>query len=204
MDLTVMSAGNKTSNLSVSDDVFAIEFKEALIHQVVTASLARERSGSSKQKTRSEVSGGGAKPWRQKGTGRARAGTSRSPLWRKGGVTFAARPRNYEQKVNKKMYRVAMRSILSELNRQERLLITDEFTVAEPKTKLLQAKLTEQNLTNVLIVTEALDEKLYISARNLIGVNVVDASAIDPVSLISYEKVIMTVPAVKLIEESLA
>ena len=204
MELNVISAGKNTAKLDVADAVFGIEFKESLIHQVVTATLARERSGSSKQKTRSEVRGGGAKPWRQKGTGRARAGTSRSPLWRKGGVTFAAKPRSYEQKLNKKMYRVAIRSILSELNRQERLMVVDEFSLSETKTKAMVAKLQEYNVSNVLIITEGMEPNLYLSSRNLIGVSVIDVAAIDPVSLVSFDHVIMTVPAVKLIEESLS
>lgn len=204
MELNVISAGNKKSTLEVSDIVFGSEFKEPLIHQVIVAHQAKARSGSSKQKTRSEVRGGGAKPWRQKGTGRARAGTIRSPLWRKGGVTFASRPRNYEQKVNRKMYRAAIRSILSELNRQERLIVVDEFVVETPKTKALTAKLADMNLNNVLIVTEALEDNLYLAARNLINVNVVDTSSTDPVSLVGYDKVVMTVPAVKQFEELLA
>lgn len=203
MELNVLSADNKKSTLEVSDIVFGSEFKEALIHQVVVAHQAKARSGSSKQKTRSEVRGGGAKPWNQKGTGRARAGTIRSPLWRSGGVTFAARPRNYEQKVNRKMYRAAVRSILSELYRQERLIVVDDFAVEGPKTKLLAAKLAEMNLTNALIVKEAVEDNLYLAARNLVHINVVDTSATDPVSLVAFDKVVMTVPAVKQFEELL-
>jgi large subunit ribosomal protein L4 len=184
--------------------VFGADFKEALVHQVVTAYMAGARAGTKAQKNRSAVSGGGKKPYRQKGTGRARAGTIRSPIWRGGGVTFAAKPRSYAQKVNKKMYRGALRSILSELVRQERLVVVDSFGVDAPKTKQLVGKLAELGLDDVLIVTEQADENLYLAARNLYHVDVRDSDELDPVSLVGYEKVLMTTEALKKIEERLA
>lgn len=200
MNLNTASGGTVT----VSEVAFGKDFNEPLVHQVVTAYLAGARQGSKAQKTRSQVSGGGKKPWRQKGTGRARAGTIRSPLWRGGGKTFAAVPLDHSQKVNRKMYRGALRCILSELVRQERLVVVDDFTIAEPKTKSLVAKLKELALNNVLIVTDAVDENLFLSARNLPKVDVRDSQAVDPVSLIAYEKVLVTVPALKKLEEALA
>ncbi len=203
--LTTATGKESTKTVSVSDDNFAREFNEALVHQAVTAYLAGARSGTRAQKTRSDVRGGGAKPFRQKGTGRARAGTIRSPLWRGGGQTFAARPQEHSQKINKKMYRVAMRSILSELVRQERLIVIDAFTVDEIKTKVLVDKLNKLNLLkNVLIVTENVDDKLFKSARNLPHVGLCEAGHIDPVALIGNEKILMTVGAIKKIEESLS
>ncbi|MFI0473564.1 50S ribosomal protein L4 [Halomonas sp. HMF6819] len=193
-----------TGTVEVADATFGKEFNEALVHQVVTAYLAGARQGTRAQKNRSEVRGGGKKPWRQKGTGRARAGTIRSPLWRSGGVTFAARPQDHSQKVNRKMYRAAMRSILSELVRQERLVAVEEFTVDAPKTKQVAAKLKELNLEKVLIVTEEIDETLYLAARNLPHVNVVDVTAADPVSLVAFDKVLITVSALRKFEEKLA
>ncbi|SFX68794.1 50S ribosomal protein L4 [Marinospirillum alkaliphilum] len=189
--------------VEVSDATFGKEFNEALVHQVVTAYLSGARQGSRAQKTRAEVNGGGKKPWRQKGTGRARSGTATSPIWRKGGVTFAARPQDHSQKVNKKMYRSAMRSILSELARQDRLVAVEDFSVEAPKTKLLAAKLSEMNLGKVLIVTSELNTNLYLAARNLPHVDVIEASAADPVSLIAYENVLVTVPALRQLEEKL-
>ncbi|NCO46459.1 MAG: 50S ribosomal protein L4, partial [Vibrio sp.] len=177
---------------------------EALVHQVVVAYAAGARQGTRAQKTRSEVSGGGAKPWRQKGTGRARAGTIRSPIWRTGGVTFAAKPQDHSQKVNKKMYRGAMKSILSELVRQERLIVVDNFSVEAPKTKELLAKLKELELNDVLIVTGEVDENLFLAARNLYKVDARDVAGLDPVSLIAFDKVLMTAEAVKQVEEMLA
>ncbi|EWM38550.1 50S ribosomal protein L4, partial [Vibrio parahaemolyticus] len=168
--------------LTVSETTFGREFNEALVHQVVVAYAAGARQGTRAQKTRSEVSGGGAKPWRQKGTGRARAGTIRSPIWRTGGVTFAAKPQDHSQKVNKKMYRGAMKSILSELVRQERLIVVDNFSVEAPKTKELVAKLKELELTDALIVTSEVDENLFLAARNLYKVDARDVAGIDPVS----------------------
>jgi large subunit ribosomal protein L4 len=191
-------------SVEVADTAFGKEFNEALVHQVVTAYMAGGRQGTKAQKTRSEVSGGGAKPFRQKGTGRARQGTTRSPIWRTGGVTFAAKPRNYDQKVNKKMYRAAMRSILSELVRQERLVVVENFSVESPKTKQFLAKMKEFDLSNALVVTEEVDLNLYLAARNVPHVDVRDAAAIDPVSLIGFDKVVVTVPALKKIEEVFA
>ncbi|KOO06762.1 50S ribosomal protein L4 [Vibrio hepatarius] len=190
--------------LTVSETTFGREFNEALVHQVVVAFAAGARQGTRAQKTRSEVSGGGAKPWRQKGTGRARAGTIRSPIWRTGGVTFAAKPQDHSQKVNKKMYRGAMKSILSELVRQERLIVVDNFSVEAPKTKELVAKLKELELNDVLIVTGEVDENLFLAARNLYKVDARDVAGIDPVSLIAFDKVLMTAEAVKQVEEMLA
>ncbi len=200
MELNLVAGGT----VEVSDVAFGREFNESLIHQVVTAYLAGARQGTRAQKTRSEVSGGGRKPWRQKGTGRARAGTTRSPIWRTGGVTFAAKPQDHSQKVNKKMYRAAMQSIWSELIRQDRLVIASEFVVDAPKTRVLAEKLNAMELTNVLIIAGEVSDALYLSARNLPHVDVRDAAAIDPVSLISYEKVLVTVDALKAIEEQLA
>lgn len=193
-----------TGSVEVSDLAFGKEFNEALVHQVVTAYMAAGRQGSKAQKSRSAVSGGGAKPFRQKGTGRARAGTSRSPLWRAGGVTFAAQPRNYAQKVNKKMYRAAMRCILSELVRQERLVVVEDFQLEAPKTKQFVAKLEDLKLDNALLITENVEQNLYLAARNVPHVDVRDAAGIDPVSLVGFEKVLVTVPALKKIEEVLA
>ena len=201
MELVLKDAN---SALEVSEATFGRDFNEALVHQVVVAFGAGARQGSKAQKTRSEVRGGGAKPWRQKGTGRARAGTIRSPIWRSGGVTFAAKPQDHSQKVNKKMYRGAIQSILSELVRQERLIVVEKFTVETPKTKELISKLKEFELKDVLIVTSEVDENLFLSARNLYKVDVRDVQGIDPVSLIAFEKVLMTVDAVKQLEESLA
>ena len=192
------------SALEVSEATFGRDCNEALVHQVVVAFGAGARQGSRAQKTRSEVRGGGAKPWRQKGTGRARAGTIRSPIWRSGGVTFAAKPQDHSQKVNKKMYRGAIQSILSELVRQERLIVVEKFEVETPKTKELISKLKEFELKDVLIVTSEVDENLFLSARNLYKVDVRDVQGIDPVSLIAFEKVLMTADAVKQLEESLA
>ncbi|WPC73838.1 50S ribosomal protein L4 [Vibrio porteresiae] len=200
MELMVKGA----NALTVSETTFGREFNEALVHQVVVAYAAGARQGTRAQKTRSEVSGGGAKPWRQKGTGRARAGTIRSPLWRTGGVTFAAKPQDHSQKVNKKMYRGAMKAILSELVRQERLIVVEDFSIEAPKTKELVAKLKELELNDVLIVTGEVDENLFLAARNLYKVDVRDASGLDPVSLIAFNKVLMTASAVKQVEEMLA
>jgi len=190
--------------LEVSETTFGLEFNEALVHQVVVAYAAGARAGTRAQKTRSEVSGGGAKPWRQKGTGRARAGTTRGPIWRTGGVTFAAKPQDHSQKVNRKMYRGAIKSILSELVRQERLVVVENFAVETPKTKELVAKLNGLELKDVLIVTPEVDENLFLSARNLYKVDVRDVDGIDPVSLVGFEKVLMTATAVKQIEEMLS
>ncbi|WP_108649073.1 50S ribosomal protein L4 [Dongshaea marina] len=192
------------SALEVSETTFGREFNEALVHQVVVAYAAGARQGTRAQKNRSAVSGGGKKPWRQKGTGRARAGTIRSPIWRSGGVTFAAQPQDHSQKVNRKMYRAAVRSILSELVRQERLIVVEKFGVETPKTKELVAKLKGLELNDVLIVTSEVDENLFLAARNLYKVDARDAAAIDPASLIAFDKVLMTADAVKQIEGMLA
>jgi len=192
------------SALEVSETTFGREFNEALVHQVVVAYAAGARQGTRAQKTRSDVRGGGKKPWRQKGTGRARSGTIRSPIWVGGGVTFAARPQDHSQKVNKKMYRGAVKSILSELVRQDRLIVVENFSVEAPKTQELKAKLKELDLKDVLIITEELDENLFLAARNLYKVDVRDVQGIYPVSLIAFDKVLVTAAAVKKIEESLA
>lgn len=201
MELKVHNSG---SGLQVSDAVFAKDFNESLVHQAVTAYMAGGRAGTKAQKNRSAVRGGGAKPWRQKGTGRARAGTIRSPLWRHGGVTFAAQPRDYSQKLNLKMYRAAMRSIFSELARQERLQIVDSFDLAEPKTKLLAAKLKDMNMDDALIVTDAATEALQLAARNLPYVDVVTVNSLNAVSLLRHKNVLATTAAIKQIEEWLA
>ncbi|WP_054341810.1 50S ribosomal protein L4 [Neptunomonas antarctica] len=199
-----LNLAGANGSVEVSDSAFGKEFNEALVHQVVTAYLAGARQGTKAQKTRSEVSGGGAKPFRQKGTGRARAGTIRSPIWRSGGVTFAAKPRNHSQKVNKKMYRAAMRCIFSELVRQDRLVVVDQFSIDTPKTKQFIAKMKEFDLASALIVTEDVEANLYLAARNVPHVDVRDVAGIDPVSLVGFEKVVVTVSALKKIEEALA
>ena len=201
MELTLKDAKGA---LEVSEATFGREFNEALVHQVVVAYAAGARQGTKAQKTRSEVAGGGKKPWRQKGTGRARAGTIRSPIWRSGGTTFAAKPQNHEQKVNKKMYRGAVKSILSELIRQDRLQVVENLELEAPKTKQLVAKLKELNLNDVLIVTKEVDENLFLASRNLHKVDVRDVQGIDPVSLIAFENVLMTADAVKQLEEVLS
>ncbi len=195
---------NNGAKLSVSDAVFGAEFNEGLVHQVVTAYLNGARAGTKKQLTRGEVRGGGKKPWRQKGTGRARAGTIRSPLWRHGGRHFAAVPRDHSQKVNRKMYRGAIRSILGELNRQGHLIVAESFAVEAAKTKSLLAQLAKLGTNDILIVTEGVDQNLFLSARNLPGVEVCDVEAINPVSLLSYEKVLVTQGAVKKLESWLS
>lgn len=199
-----LSVNGGDGTIEVSDATFASDFNEALVHQVVVAYLAGGRSGSRAQKNRSEVRGGGRKPYRQKGTGRARAGSIRSPIWRGGGQTFAAKPQDHSQKVNRKMYQGAMRCIVSELLRQDRLIIAAEIEVDAPKTKALLQKLETLNLSNVLIVTEDVDENLYLSARNLKDVDVRDVPAIDPVSLLRHDKVLITSDALKTLEAALA
>lgn len=204
MELSIVKPGNvDAGKVSVSDVAFAREFNEDLVHQVVTAFLAGARQGTRAQKNRSDVRGGGKKPWRQKGTGRARAGTIRSPIWRAGGVTFAARPQDHTQKVNRKMYRAALRSIMSELARQDRLIVVESLDVEEPKTKLLVKQLADYGLDSVLIVADDVNENLYLAARNLHKVDVRDVDGVDPVSLIAYDKVMVTVDAVKKFEEML-
>jgi large subunit ribosomal protein L4 len=204
MKLALAMNNGGSNNIEVSEAAFGREYNEALVHQVVVALMAGARAGTKQQKTRAEVRGGGAKPWRQKGTGRARAGTIRSPLWRTGGKIFAARPRDFSQKVNKKMYRGAMSSILSELIRQKRLRVVNEFVVDQPKTKALLHKLKELNLEHVLIVVDQLDENLYLSARNLPHVAVKEASGVSPVQLLKFENVLITVEALRKLEEALS
>ena len=195
---------NAKGSVTVSETAFGGDFNESLVHQVVTAYLAAGRAGTKAQKTRAMVSGGGSKPWKQKGSGRARAGSIRSPLWRGGGKSFAAVPRDHSQKVNRKMYRGAIRAILSELVRQERLVIVEDFALEGPKTKSLVGKLKELGLENVLIVTQDVSENLSLAARNLHQVDVRDVQALDPVSLIGFDKVLMSVPAIRSVEEWLA
>jgi len=194
---------NGGATVQVSEAAFGHKFNEALVHQVLTAYRNAGRAGTKAQKSRAEVSGGGRKPYAQKGTGQARAGSNRSPIWVGGGKTFAAKPRSFEQKVNRKMYRGALRSMLSELARTERLLVTDGIQLSEPKTKLLANQLKEWSLPSVLIVVEATDQKLALAARNLPHVEVLEVGSLNPVSLAAYDKVLMTVGAVKLIEERL-
>lgn len=204
MQLTLNKAGQPSSEvLEVSDAVFATHYNEALIHQVVTAYRNRARQGTKAQKTKAEVSGGGIKPWRQKGTGRARVGSSRSPLWRKGGVIFAAQPRTFENKVNKKMYKTAIRSILSELIRQDRVMVIDQFDVAAPKTKDMIAVLKQYGLKDALIVTREVSENLYLASRNVPNVQVCEPEYLDPVSLVAYKKLLITREAMKQVEEQL-
>jgi large subunit ribosomal protein L4 len=193
-----------SQSITLSDAAFGYEFNESLVHQVVTAFLAGGRAGTKAQKTRAMVRGGGKKPRPQKGSGQSRAGSIRSPLWRGGGKTFAAVPRDHSQKVNRKMYQGALRAIVSELVRQDRVVVLPEFALSAPKTKELAGKLKELDLHNVLIVTENVDEKLYLASRNLPGVEVRDATGLDPVSLIGFEKVLFTVPSIRRVEEWLA
>lgn len=197
-------SGAEAGSLSVSDAVFAAPYNEPLVHQVVTAYLAGGRAGTKAQKTRADVRGGGAKPWRQKSTGRARAGTTRGPLWRSGGVTFAARPRNYAQKVNRKMYGMAMRSILSELVRQGRLTVVDALAVSEPRTKGLVVRLSALGLARGLIVTESFEANLHLASRNLFAVDIRLAGAVDPVSLVAHESVLITEQGLRTLEARLA
>ncbi|AXA33011.1 50S ribosomal protein L4 [Francisella adeliensis] len=206
MDLNIKSlTGNEAGSVAVADAIFATDYNESLIHQVVVAYMAGARQGTKAQKTRSEVSGGGAKPWRQKGTGRARAGTIRSPIFRKGGVTFAAKPKSYKQKVNRKMYSTAVKSILSELIRSGRMSIVEELKLETPKTKEFKAIVDSMNVKDVMFVTgvEEFTENLYLSSRNLKNVAVCDSVEINPVSLICFENVVVTKKAIKEIEEKL-
>jgi len=200
MELQITNGGS----LEVNDAIFAKDFNETLVHQAVVAYMAGGRSGTKAQKTRSEVSGGGAKPWRQKGTGRARAGTSRGPIWRKGGVTFAAKPRDYTKKLNKKMYRAAIRSIFSELVRQDRLVVVDSFTAEAPKTQAMIAKLKELDCLNALIVTDVDDMNVYLSTRNIPHCEALDVQALNPVSLVGHEKVLITTAALEKVQEWLS
>ena len=206
MELQVInSSGEPAGNVTVADEAFGREFNQALVHQVLVAYWAGGRAGTKAQKTRSEVRGGGTKPWRQKGTGRARAGTIRSPIWRGGGVTFAAKPRNYAQKVNKKMYRAALRSIFSELVRQERLLVVDALGLDEPKTKQARALLDGLGVSGgALLVSDSIDDNLYLATRNLPYVDVSDAAGVNPDSLVRYDKIVITQAALTQIGERLA
>jgi large subunit ribosomal protein L4 len=201
MDIAIHNSEKK---VSVSDDAFDASFNEALVHQLVVSYMAAARAGTKAQKNRAAVSGGGAKPWRQKGTGRARAGTIRSPIWRSGGVTFAAQPRDHSVKLNKKMYRVGMRSLVSELVRQDRLILIDQLGVTEPKTRQMQARLKELGVDDVLVLTDGLDSAVYLAARNLPHVQVMDIAIVDPVSLIRQEKVLIDEAALKRLEERLS
>ncbi len=205
MNLNISEPGKGLTDkaIDVSETTFGRQFNEALVHQVVVAYMAGARQGTKAQKTRAEASGGGRKPWRQKGTGRARSGTIRSPIWRGGGVTFAAKPRDYSQKVNKKMYRGAMQSILSELIRQERLVVTEDFAIEAPKTKEVNERLKQLDLENVLIVVEEVDENLYLGSRNLRNIDIIDVQGVNPVNLIGFDKVLFTVGALKKAEEML-
>lgn len=195
---------NQENNVQVSDFVFGQDFNETLVHQLVTRYLAGARAGTKAQKTRSDVSGGGIKPWRQKGTGRARSGTTRSPLWRTGGVTFAARPRSYDQKLNKKMFRVGIRSILSELLRQGRLVISSEVLVSSPKTKVLSSQIDAIQSKRTLIIVDAIDKNLALASRNIPYVQVVEAANLNPVLLVAADKIIVTPGALQQLEERLA
>ena len=205
MELSIVKSGNADAGtLSVSDATFAREYNEDLVHQAVTSYLAGARQGTRAQKNRADVRGGGKKPWRQKGTGRARAGTIRSPIWRSGGVTFAAQPQDHSKKINRKMYRAALKTIVSELARQERLVVVEALDLEAPKTKLLVSELNGYGVNSVLLVTNELSENLYLASRNLQKVDVRDVQGIDPVSLLAHDKVMMTVDAVKKFEEILA
>lgn len=204
MELSIAAPGNASAGtVQVSDVTFAREFNEDLVHQAVVAFMSGARQGSRQQKTRSEVSGGGRKPFKQKGSGRARAGSIRSPLWRSGGVTFAAVPQDHSQKLNRKMYRAAMRSILSELARQDRLVVVESIALAEPKTKLLIEQLAGYKLERALIVADEVDRNLYLASRNIPHVEVRDVAGVDPVSLVGCEKVLVTVAALRKFEEML-
>lgn len=205
MQVALVTKNGSNQELQLSETVFGCRFNEPLVHQVVTAYLAGGRQGTRAQKNRAAVSGGGKKPWKQKGMGRARAGTIRSPLWRSGGVTFAASTQDFSQKVNKKMYRAAMRSICSELLRQGRFIVLESFELEKAKTRNLVTKLQDLNIDQkVLIVLEEVNENIYLAARNLHKVELVDVEAINPVNLVHYEKILITAPALKQIEELLA
>ena len=194
---------NRSTSQEVSDGIFDRNYNESLVHQITTAYMAAGRSGSKAQKNRSAVRGGGKKPWKQKGTGRARAGTSRGPIWRSGGVTFASQPRSYTQKVNKKMYKGAISVILSELLRTDRLKVVSELDITDPKTKNVTSLMNSLNIKDALLMTDELDENLYLSSRNLYHVGVCDTQSIDPVSLIGYDNVVMTKAALKKVEAML-
>ena len=201
MDIAIHQSNKK---VSVSEDAFGAVFNEALVHQLVVSYMSGTRAGTRAQKNRAAASGGGAKPWRQKGTGRARAGTIRSPIWRSGGVTFAASPRDYSKKLNKKMYRVGMRSLVSELLRQQRLILIEELGVTEAKTKSMNARLTELGINDALILTDGLDSAVYLAARNIPNIQVMDVAIVDPLSLVSQKQVIIDAAALKKLEERLS
>ncbi len=201
MDIAIHNSSKK---VSVSDTAFGADFNESLVHQLVISYMSTSRSGTKAQKSRSDAQGGGAKPFRQKGTGRARAGTIRSPIWRGGGVTFAARPRDYAKKINKKMYRAGMRGIVSELIRQDRLVLVEEMTVTEPKTKLMAAKMADLGVTHGLVITDGLDSNLYLAARNIPNLMVMDVAIVDPLSLVRQESVVIDQAALKKLEARLS
>ena len=201
MDISIHNSKNK---VSVSEVAFGADFNEALVHQLVVSYMSGARAGTKAQKNRSAASGGGAKPWRQKGTGRARAGTIRSPIWRSGGVTFAASPRDFSKKLNKKMYRVGMRSLVSELVRQQRLIVISELGVSEPKTKVMHQKLADLGVSDALILTDGLDSSVYLAARNIPNIQVMDVAIVDPLSLVSQENVVIDQAALKKLEERLS
>ena len=203
MELSISTPKGAKGTVEVSELTFGKEFNQNLVHQAVVAYQAASRQGTKAQKNRAAVSGGGAKPWAQKGSGRARAGTSRSPIWRSGGVTFAAQPRSYEQKINRKMYRAAMRCILSELARQDRLVVVESIALDKPKTKVLVNYLAQFDLSEALIVTEDVDANLYLASRNLHKVDVIDAQGVNPLSLVGFDRVMITVDALKKVEEAL-
>jgi large subunit ribosomal protein L4 len=201
MDLAIHNSKEK---VSVSDDAFGASYNEALVHQLVVSYMSGARAGTKAQKNRAAVSGGGAKPWKQKGTGRARAGTIRSPIWRSGGVTFAASPRDFSKKLNKKMYRVGMRSLVSELVRQDRLILIDELGVSEAKTKAMNARLNEIGVNDALILTDGLDSSVYLAARNIPNIQVMDVAIVDPLSLVQQQHVVIDQAALKKLEERLS
>jgi len=201
MDIAIHNSKKK---ISVSDEAFAASFNETLVHQLVMSYMASARAGTKAQKNRAAASGGGAKPWRQKGTGRARAGTIRSPIWRSGGVTFAASPRDFSKKLNRKMYRVGMRSLVSELVRQNRMILIESLGVTEPKTKLMQARLQDLGVDNALVLTDGLDSAVYLAARNLPNIQVMDIAIVDPLSLVKQEHVVIDQAALKKLEERLS
>ncbi len=201
MDIAIHQSSKK---VSVSDAAFGAEFNEALVHQLVVSYMSSGRAGTRAQKSRSTASGGGAKPWRQKGTGRARAGTIRSPIWRSGGVTFAATPRDYSKKINRKMYRIGMRSLVSELVRQQRLILIDQLGVSEAKTSVMSKRLNELGVSDALILTDGLDSNVYLAARNIPNIQVMDVAIVDPLSLVAQANVVIDQAALKKLEERLS
>ncbi|MEE9398277.1 MAG: 50S ribosomal protein L4 [Methylococcales bacterium] len=204
VEIPSININGDVGSVAVSEDVFGCDYNEALVHQLVTSFLSNGRSGTKAQKSRSEVAGGGAKPWRQKGSGNARAGTSRSPIWRSGGKTFASKPRSYEKKLNKKMYKAGMRSIFSELVRQNRVFIYEDLLPTEPRTKVIIEKLKAYDASSVLIITEEHDQNLELATRNICTVDVKSVTTTDPASLVRHKKIIASQKAIKLFEEQLA